>query len=322
MPSFQNPMQTQSPEQEDVTQELKFEPPQTKFVTDRGALMAIDVAAATHTGHVRTNNEDHYLIVRFGRSLESVQTNVNPEILRPNYNLTGYGLLVADGLGGMAGGEVASRTALTKIVNLVIGTPDWILGFEDNAKVEAIMARTAERFLKVDETLKSQADHDASLSGMGTTLTTAATLNNDMVIGHIGDSRAYLFRNNALTQLTRDHTVAQELIDAGIDRADPATQSMRHVLTAALGSLGSRIQPQVQRIRLQDHDQILLCTDGLTEMVDDKTIASLLRNTSTAAKACEDLTTVALAAGGSDNITVVLARFGSTTQSAQATAVN
>ena len=314
-------MQTHSQEQEEVTQELKFDAPQTRFVTDRGALMAIDVAAATHAGHVRTNNEDHYLVIRFGRSLEFLQTNINPEFLRSNYSLTGYGLLVADGLGGMAGGEIASRTALTKIVNLVIDTPDWILGFEDPAKLDMVMARMTERFLKVDETLKSEADHDASLIGMGTTLTTAATLNNDMMIAHIGDSRAYLFRNHKLTQLTRDHTVAQELIDAGIERSDPATQSMRHVLTAALGSLGSRIQPQVQRIRLQDNDQVLLCTDGLTEMVDDKTIASLLRNTSTAAKACEDLTTVALAAGGSDNITVVLARFGST-QSNQASAVH
>src|SRR5215831_3272797 len=314
-------MQTHSQEQEEVTQELKFDAPQTRFVTDRGALMAIDVAAATHAGHVRTNNEDHYLVIRFGRSLEFLQTNVNPEVLRPNYSLTGYGLLVADGLGGMAGGEIASRTALTKIVNVVIATPDWILGFEDPANLDMVMARMTERFLKVDETLKSEADQDASLIGMGTTLTTAATLNNDMVVAHIGDSRAYLFRNHKLTQLTRDHTVAQELIDAGIDRSDPATQSMRHVLTAALGSLGSRTQPQVQRIRLQDHDQVLLCTDGLTEMVDDKTIASLLRNTSTAAKACEDLTTVALAAGGSDNVTVVLARFGST-QSNHASAVN
>ncbi len=310
MPPTHNPMQTQSQEPEEVTQELKFETPQTRFVADRGALMAIDVAAATHAGHVRANNEDHYLVVRFGRSLENLYTNIEPGKLRPNYNLTGYGLVVADGLGGMAGGEVASRTALTKLMELVIDTPDWILGLDDTEKVETIMARARERFLKIDEMLKDHADHDASLSGMGTTLTTAATLNNDMVIGHIGDSRAYLFRNDTLTQLTRDHTVAQELIDAGIDRTDPATQSMRHVLTAALGSLGSRIQPEVQRIRLQDHDQILLCTDGLTEMVDDKTIASLLRNTSSAAKACEDLTTVALAAGGSDNITLVLARFG------------
>jgi protein phosphatase len=272
--------------------------------------MAIDVAASSHPGHVRTNNEDHYLAVRFGRSLENLYTNINPEMLRPDYSLTGYGLLVADGLGGMAGGEIASRMALTKIINLVIDTPDWILGFQDSAKVKIIMERMSERFLKVDETLKKQADRDASLSGMGTTLTTVATLNYDMVIGHIGDSRAYLFRNNRLMQLTKDHTVAQELIDAGIDRTDPATRSMRHVLTAALGSLGSRIQPEVQRIRLQDRDQILLCTDGLTEMVDDQTIASLLKNASSAAKAVEDLTTVALAAGGADNVTVVLAQFG------------
>lgn len=303
-------MQMETEEKEATTQELKFEAPQARLVAEPGALMAIDVAAATHAGHVRTNNEDHHLVVRFGRSLENLYTNVNPEILRPDYNLTGYGLLVADGLGGMAGGEIASRTALTKIINLVIETPDWILGFEDSAKVRIMMERMTERFLKVDETLKSQADRDASLAGMGTTLTAAATLNHDMVIGHIGDSRAYIFRNNKLTQLTKDHTVAQELIDAGIDPADPATRSMRHVLTAALGSLGSRIQPDVQRIRLQEHDQILLCTDGLTEMVDDQTIASLLKNTSSAAKACEDLTTVALAAGGSDNVTVVLARFG------------
>ena len=303
-------MQTETQTPEEVTQEFKFELPQTRFVAERGALMAVDVAAATHTGHVRTNNEDHYLVIRFGRSLENLSTNIPPEMLRPDYHLTGYGLLVADGLGGMVGGEVASRMALTKLVELVIATPDWILGFEDSAKVKIMMERMTERFLKVDESLKKEADQDASLSGMGTTLTSAATLNEDMVICHIGDSRAYLFRNNTLTQLTRDHTVAQELIDAGIDRADPATRSMRHVLTAALGSLGSRIQPEVQRIRLQDQDQILLCTDGLTEMVDDQTIASLLRNTSSAAKACEDLTTVALAAGGSDNVTVVLSRFG------------
>jgi protein phosphatase len=300
------------------TAELPLLPSEEPAASAGVGRVRVDYAAQPHQGLVRTNNEDHYLVVRFGRSLENLQTNVSPEILRPNYNLTGYGFLVADGLGGMAGGEIASRTALTKIINLVIDTPDWILGFEDDANIETIMKRMSERFLKVDETLKNDADHDASLSGMGTTLTTAATLNNDMVIGHIGDSRAYLFRNNALTQLTRDHTVAQELIDAGLDHSDPATQSMRHELTAALGSLGSRIQPQVQRIRLQNHDQILLCTDGLTEMVDDKTIASLLRNTSTAAKACEDLTTVALAAGGSDNITVVLSRFGSTQSNASA----
>ena len=118
-------------------------------------------------------------------------------------------------------------------------TPDWIFGFEDTEKVETILDRAKERFLKIDEALKNKADLDASLSGMGTTLTMAMSLGNNLVIGHIGDSRAYLFRDGILTQLTKDHTVAQELIDAGLSGTDPVARSMRHVLTAALGSMGS-----------------------------------------------------------------------------------
>jgi protein phosphatase len=110
--------------------------------------------------------------------------------------------------------------------------------------------------------------------------------------------------------LTRDHTVAQELIDAGLSGADPAARSMRHVLTAALGVLGTRTKPEVKRIQLRPHDQILLCTDGLTAMVDDTTIASALRDGASASSACEELVSLSLAAGGRDNVTVVVARFG------------
>jgi protein phosphatase len=184
------------------------------------------------------------------------------------------------------------------------------MGFEDPVKVDTILDRAKERFLKIDEALKNKADLDASLSGMGTTLTTAAILGNNLVIGHIGDSRAYLFRDGMLTQLTKDHTVAQELIDAGISNTDPIARSMRHVLTAALGSMGARVQPEVRRLRLKENDQLLLCTDGLSDMVDEKTITSILRNSTSAAKACEDLKTVALAAGGTDNLTVIVAHFG------------
>ncbi|HXI24519.1 MAG TPA: protein phosphatase 2C domain-containing protein, partial [Pyrinomonadaceae bacterium] len=263
----------------------------------------------THPGYVRANNEDHYLVVRFGRSLQNVCTNLEPSLLASSYDLTGYGLLVADGVGGMAAGEVASQKALAKLVELVVDTPDWILGFQEKEHSTLIQQRMTARFLQIDEALKERADHDVALSGMGTTLTAAAILGNDMVIGHIGDSRAYLLRNDILTQLTKDHTVAQELLDAGISSADPRYRSMRHVLTAALGSLGSRIQPEVQQLKLNPHDQLLLCTDGLTQMVDDRTIASVLRNSQTADEVCKNLITLALAAGGLDNVTVVLARL-------------
>jgi protein phosphatase len=292
------------------TAELRVDAFEDSYLSDPGASMKIDVAAASHKGCVRLRNEDHYLVMRFRRSLENISTNLNCGSVQTNYDLTGYGLLVADGLGGRIGGEVASRTALTKLIELIIETPDWIMGFEDHDKLEAVLERMTERFFRIDETLKQQADDDPSLSGMGTTLTAAATLGDDIVIGHIGDSRAYLYRNNVLKQLTRDHTVAQELIDAGLSGADPAARSMRHVLTAALGVLGTRTKPEVKRIQLRPHDQILICTDGLTAMVDDTTISSALDTAESASSACSDLVSLALAAGGRDNVTVVVARFG------------
>jgi protein phosphatase len=274
------------------------------------APLDVELGAATHQGHVRENNEDSYLLMRFGRSLERLSTSLDEFLLDENYSLTGYGLLVADGMGGMAAGEVASRMAICKLVELVIDTSDWTLALRQNKDVKTIFQRMTQRFYEIDRTLRDEAKSDPELYGMGTTLTVAGTLGNDLVLGHVGDSRAYLLRGNTFRQLTRDHTLAQALIDAGVANSDdPAPRSMRHVLTAAIGSLDERTEPQVQRFRLVSGDQLLLCTDGLTEMVDDNLIAGVLREAGSAELACTDLVELALAAGGSDNITVVLARF-------------
>jgi serine/threonine protein phosphatase PrpC len=271
-----------------------------------------EVAAATHQGHVRDNNEDSYFLMRFGRSLEKLATNLEDYFVEENYSITGYGLLVADGMGGMAAGDVASRMAICKLIELVVDTSDWTLALKRNKDVKTVLERMTRRFYDIDRTLKQEASQDHTLSGMGTTLTVAGTLGNDLVLGHVGDSRAYLLRGDIFRQLTRDHTLAQMLIDAGVANSDdPAPRSMRHVLTAAIGSLDERIEPQVQRFRLQGGDQLLLCTDGLTEMVDDELIASVLREASSAQLACTNLVDLALGAGGTDNITVVVARFNS-----------
>lgn len=295
---------------EDITEEFSLPVSDNLFLNDPGASMAVDLGAATHRGHTRPNNEDHYLVVRFRRALENLYTNLDKGMLASSYDITGYGLLVADGLGGMAAGEIASRTALTKLVELVVETPDWMLDVNDPKHLETVQQRMVERFLRIDETIRAQADRDATLVGMGTTLTVAANIGDQLVIGHIGDSRAYLLRAGSLSQITRDHTLAQALIEAGVaGRDEPATRSMRHVLTAALGSLSPKAKPEMHRMQIKPGDQLLLCTDGLTEMVDDKTIASILQNTDSADRACEDLVTVALASGGLDNVTVVVARF-------------
>jgi PPM family protein phosphatase len=272
--------------------------------------LKVDLGASSHTGHIRENNEDSYLVMRFGRSLENVLTNLEEDLLEQNYAMRGYGMLVADGMGGAAAGEVASRFALSKLVELIVDTSDWTLSLQRREDVTTVLTRMTERFLQIDDTLRKEADRDHNLRGMGTTLTVAGVMGNDLIIGHVGDSRAYLLRDTGMKQLTTDHTLAQALIDAGVaNRDDPASRSMRHVLTAAVGSLGDKGVPQVQLFKLSDDDQLLLCTDGLTETVEDATIAGVLREAKSAQFACNELVNLALAGGGSDNITVVLARF-------------
>jgi len=270
----------------------------------------VELGSGTHQGHVRENNEDSYLVMRFGRSLERLSTSLDENLLEQNYSLTGYGMLVADGMGGMAAGEVASSIAVAKLIELIVDTSDWTLALKRDKDVRTVTQRMNQRFFEIDKILKEEARSDDALGGMGTTLTVAGTLGSDLVLGHIGDSRAYLLRGTSFNQLTTDHTLAQALIDAGVANSDdPAPRSMRHVLTAAIGSLDEHIEPQVQHFRLYSGDQLLLCTDGLTEMVEDDIIASVLREAKSAPIACQNLIDLALGAGGTDNITVVVARF-------------
>ena len=277
---------------------------------DRWTALSVDIAGATHQGHVRENNEDSYLLIRFGRSLERLATNLDEHLLEQNYSLTGYGMLVADGMGGMAAGEVASRLALSTLIELIVDTTDWTLALKRDKDANTVLDRMTRRFFQIDKILREEAARDEALEGMGTTLTVAGMLGNSLVLGHVGDSRAYLLRGNTLRQLTIDHTLAQALIDAGVASSnDPASRSMRHVLTAAIGSLDERVEPQVQRFPLSPDDQLLLCTDGLTDMVEDELIADVLREAKSAKSACQTLIDLALSGGGTDNITVALARF-------------
>ncbi|HEX7334415.1 MAG TPA: protein phosphatase 2C domain-containing protein [Pyrinomonadaceae bacterium] len=270
----------------------------------------VDLGAMSHQGHVRQNNEDSYLVMRFARSLENLLTNIDPDLLDRSYFMNGYGMLVADGMGGMAGGEVASRLALTKLIELIVDTSDWTLALKRQRDVTKVLERMTERFLEIDDILRKEANSDQTLRGMGTTLTVAGAIGTDLIIGHVGDSRAYLLRGDSFEQLTTDHTLAQALIDAGVaSRDDPASRSMRHVLTAAMGSLGEQVDPQVQRLKLCTGDRLLLCTDGLTEAVEDETIARVMREASSSQDACQALVDLALGSGGADNVTVVLAHF-------------
>jgi PPM family protein phosphatase len=276
----------------------------------RSTEVQVEIAGKSDRGLVRPNNEDHYLVAHIERSLETIMTNLPEGVLPRRFDETAYGMLVADGMGGHAAGEVASSMALITLMEILANTPDWILRVNQRSDADALLRRMVDRFRQVDAALKDETRNDPRLVGMGTTLTVAASIGADLFVAHVGDSRAYLMRGDDLHQLTRDDTMAQALIDAGIAQPkDRATHAMRHVLTAALGATEEQLEPEVHRLRLADGDQVMLCTDGLTEMVEDETIAQTLRAAKSADEACRTLVDLALQNGGKDNVTVVIARY-------------
>ena len=269
----------------------------------------IDVAALSDQGHVREQNEDHYFVARAGRHVTTMITNVPPEDVPSQFGETGYLMVVADGMGGHAGGEVASRLAIATLINITLHVPDWILRLDDE-HAKKLMDRTAERVNQVHGVIREKARLDPQLRGMGTTMTAAFSLGNDLFVAQIGDSRAYLFRNGSLQLLTRDQTHAQYLADMGaISQEDVACHQLRHILTNALGSSQNDVDTDIRRWTLANGDRLLLCTDGLTDMLDDAGIAAVLARETRSNEACQQLVERALANGGRDNVTVILARY-------------
>jgi protein phosphatase len=269
----------------------------------------VDLGALSHPGKVRPNNEDHYLVVELDRAMRVLLSNLPADLVPERVGECGYAMLVADGMGGQAAGEVASSMAIRVLVDLVLATPDWIMRLDEGG-IQEIMRRTARRFEQVNEILAEQARMDWTLSGMGTTMTLAASLRADLIVAHVGDSRVYLYRQGQLVRLTRDHTLAEALAERGvISHEEAAKHRLRHVLTQALGPKAEKVQVDLDRLRLADGDQVLLCTDGLTDMVPDAAIAEALRQPGPAAEICQTLVDKALEGGGHDNVTVVLGRY-------------
>jgi hypothetical protein len=153
-------MSTEKPKREADTLELPTE--QSGSLRRPTSSVLVELAGMSHRGHVRANNEDHFLGLRFSRRLETLFTNVSEGLLETSFDETGYGILVADGLGGMAAGEVASRTALCRLVELVVNTPDWIMNLNRGDDVNLVMRRMRQRFRQIDDSLKAQAIREPS----------------------------------------------------------------------------------------------------------------------------------------------------------------
>ena len=273
------------------------------------SLVRVDFGAISDVGKVRPNNEDHFRIARTSRTMETLMSNLPPGQVPDYFEDVAYSMVVADGMGGEAAGEVASMMAITIGVNLRLNDVKWNLKINEK-EARDLMDRACRIIHQIDEELAERARSDPALHRMGTTLTATYSVGDDLFLFHVGDSRAYLYRGGRLRQLTRDHTVAQALADAGqIGAEEVASHRMRHCLTNVMGSQTGQLHVEMLQVRLLDGDRVLLCTDGLTEMVQEDEILEILHATESSGPACRAVVDLALQHGGKDNVTVLIARY-------------
>jgi protein phosphatase len=296
------------------TWDFPFDDPRVDRPQPYSSLVSVDVEALSHEGHVRARNEDAFLVYRASRTWERLRTNLPDEDIPERFDETAYVFCVADGMGGLAAGDVASRLAIRTGVNLVLNSARWWLKLdcpETRAEaMQAFAAKAVKRFSQIDKTLLQEGNKSSVLFGMGTTLTVACSFGADLFVFHVGDSRAYLFRDGTLAQLTRDQTMAQVLLETGVISAEQAKSHRgRHALTGLLGGRGSKDAPEVHMLRLKNGDQLLLCTDGLTNMLDNAAINRVLASSGSAEEGCRRLVDEALQQGGRDNVTAIVARY-------------
>lgn len=206
-------------------------------------------------------------------------------------------LVVADGMGGHAGGDVAS--------SITVGL---LAALDGESHGGDALTHLAESISAADAELRRRAQAQPELAGMGTTVTAILRNGNRLVMAHIGDSRAYLLRDGELTQLTRDHTFVQSLVDQGRITAEEAqTHPQRSVVMRVLGDVGGEKELDTSVREARVGDRYLLCSDGLSEVVRDDTLAETMAAGEDPTATCEQLVRLALHGGGPDNITCIVA---------------
>jgi protein phosphatase len=262
----------------------------------------------THPGKVRPRNEDQFLVARLCKALQVQHTSLpQPEIRHSTEE--GYLFLVADGMGGHAGGEKASALVVDTIESFVLNSFKWFFHLVGNEENE-ILAQFQAALRQADANLFAEAARHPELTGMGTTLTLAYSLDAELFIAHVGDSRCYLLRQGILYRMTRDHTMAEEMVNSGYANAgEDVLKHLRHVITNVVGGHEPGLRLEVHKLVLQPGDRLMLCSDGLTEMVSDLVISGILQAEADPRRACEQLTERANAEGGRDNITAVVAAY-------------
>jgi len=264
----------------------------------------IDVFGLTHQGKVRKQNQDNFLIATLHKRVEVKLSSLPPSDGPSGDERLAFIAMVADGVGGTEHGEAASRLAVESVSQYVAEAMRCYYGAGSG---EASLTEVLEQAARQCHENVCRHAEEQSVRSMATTLTLFLGVWPSIYLLQVGDSRCYMLRQGVLTQVTRDQTMAQELMDLGVMKAAEASNSrLSHVLSSAIG--GQSSMPIVTRIASEWHNVHLLCSDGLTRHVSDERIREVLSTMTSARQACETLLQDALDGGGSDNVTIVIGR--------------
>lgn len=266
----------------------------------------IDVFGLSHAGKVRAQNQDHFLLATIHKRVQVVQTNLSEQQRLPMEDeRLAFIAMVADGVGGAEGGEEASATALEVAMQYMARSSDCY--YQADGADEQFIHALQDAAMQSHQAVIDRAREVAEGRPMATTLTLFMGVWPVYYLLQVGDSRYYVFRDGALTQITRDQTIAQDLLDQGIfTRAMAARSQYSNVLSSAIG--GDSAVPVVTRMRSDWKSIHLLCTDGLTKHVSDDTIGARLSSMTSSRQVCEQLLDDALEGGGTDNISIIVGR--------------
>jgi|SRR5688572_8203727 PPM family protein phosphatase len=269
------------------------------------ANVQVRFGARSWGGPRRSVNDDHFLVLRLGRHQETLLTSLPEGAVPERFDEFAYGMVIADGVG--RSGEAASRLAVTTLAELAIHFGKWNVRI-DEPTAEEVMDR-GEAFYKDVDLVLAQAGREGGLQ-LEAAMTVVYTAGSELFFAHVGHSRAYLYRDRTLLQMTRDHTLAGEprpraaTVDLGATARD-----LHHRLTETIGRAGTAPRIDIERLGLLDGDIVLLCTNGLTDVVDDEGIAGELRQPRTPEEHCQALIHRAIERHASDDVSVVMARY-------------
>ena len=270
--------------------------------------LTVKAFGITDKGKVRSNNEDQFLVAELTKAMRVWQTS----LIEPKLQLgeeRAHLFLVADGMGGHRAGERASALAVAAIEQFTLNSFKWFFG-PDGAEATRVLAHFQTAFSEADAQIAEEAAEHPELSGMGTTVTMAFHLAAQFCVVHAGDTRAYLYRDGELHQLTRDHTVIADMIRSGILQPHEVPgHHLRNVITNVVGGGELGVTVEARALEVRPGDRVLLCSDGLTDMVTDEAIAATLEAEPEPEAAAKKLLARAMEGAASDNITVLVVRF-------------